>query len=164
MKPLRFIPLALILLALPACSKDDPESNRGNNPGNTENPEIPGNSEATDSIATGYDFTAELLDATTRVQGPRIQLIYGEPGIMASTTVDGTVTLRSIVTGQWATFNDGAPTQDALGPRMDASLEVNGVAMALDTCALEAVTTQGRWWSLVLAGDTTYTSIVITDL
>ncbi len=164
MKWLKIIALALILVAMPACSKDDPESSRGTNPDNHETPEQPGNSEPSDSTVTGYDFSAELLDATSRLCGPRIQLIYGEPGIMASTTADGTVTLRSIVTGRWANFNDGATGSDALGPRPLASLELDGVTIALDTCALEAATSQGRWWSFVIAGDTTFTTLVVTDL
>ncbi|MCC8036981.1 MAG: hypothetical protein LIP02_02430 [Bacteroidales bacterium] len=163
-KWIRIVAIAALLWVAPACSKDDPESSRGSNSGNTEIPETPGTSEPADSTSTGYDFSAELLNDTTRVYGPRFKLVYGEPGVMASTTADGSVTLRSIVTGRWITFNDGKPKSTVCGPRMEASIEVNGEAVAIDTCALEAATAQGRWWSLVLHGDTTYTALVITDL
>lgn len=163
-KAIAVIAIVALLVGAMACSKDDPESNRGTIPGAPDTPENPGHTEISDSLSSGYDFSPELLDATTRVHGPRLSLVYSEPGVMASTNADGSVTLRSIVTGAWVTFNDGEGSSTVCGVRTGASLEINGVAVTLDTCALEAVTDRGRWWSLVLHGDTTYTALVLTDL
>lgn len=110
-----------------------------------------------------YDFSDELNNDQCRFISPLLLLNYDTPGTIFSTSKDGIIEVRSLITGDHVVFYPGSLTPQK-GNLPNATLQINGGSVELKQAILERIDSDGSMWLNLLDTGGNRMVLVVTDL
>lgn len=109
------------------------------------------------------DFDKELLNERCRFVSPSLSLYYDTPGTIVSVTKGNVIEMRSLITGDYISFNPGTtPLQEGLLP--NATLKINDTPVNLKQTSLVRLATDGSMWLNLLDSKGNRMTLVVTDI
>lgn len=110
-----------------------------------------------------YDFSQELLDDRCRFVSPTLSMYYDTPGTIFSIATDGTIEVRSLISGDHISFNPGTKNISE-GSLPNASLKINDSPIELKQTTLHRLTPTGSMWLSLLDTHGNRMVLVVTEL
>lgn len=109
------------------------------------------------------DFSGELQDERSRYVSPLLSMYYDTPGTIFLVEKNGTIDVRSLITGDYITFTPGMEKLEE-GNLENASLQVNGNNIMLKSVILYRLTLDGSMWYHLVDEYGNNIVLVVTDL
>lgn len=109
------------------------------------------------------DFDKELLDERCRFVSPALSMYYDTPGTIFTIATNGTIEVRSLISGDHISFNPGTKNLSE-GSLPNASLKINDSPIELKQTTLHRLTPTGSMWLSLLDTHGNRMALVVTEL